>query len=262
MHEFSHLKIVPEGALSWITLARPDVHNALDARLIAELREAFEAVASDPGVRAVVLAGEGKSFCAGADLNYMKSMASFGREENEADARALSEMFASIRACPKPVVGRINGAAMGGGAGLVAACDVAVAAESSTFAFSEVKLGLVPAVISPYVVERIGTAAARRLFMSGERFDAKFAERIGLIDLAVPDDILDSVVAEQARAFLSSGPAAAAEAKALVESVSNLPADEMRRHAIRKIAELRGSPEGQEGMAAFLEKRKASWSVK
>jgi methylglutaconyl-CoA hydratase len=262
MHPFEYLKIEPEGALVRIVLNRPEVHNAFNGELIYELRTAFDALAVDGKVRIVILTGAGKSFCAGADLGYMKTMASYGPEENSKDARALSDMFAAIRSCPKPVIGRINGAAMGGGAGLAAACDLSIAAESATFAFSEVKLGLIPAVISPYVVERIGASAARRLFMTGERFDAKLAERVGLVDMAVPDDILDSVVAEQARQLLSSGPMATGEAKRLVEAVKSLPADEMRIHAISKIAHLRGSPEGQEGMAAFLEKRKPSWSGK
>ncbi len=262
MHPFSHLKMITEGAIARIVLARPEVHNSFNGELIYELRTAFEATAADEAVRIVVLTGDGKSFCAGADLNYMKSMAAYGTRENTKDARALSDMFVSIRSCPKPVIGRINGAAMGGGAGLVAACDISIAAESATFAFSEVKLGLVPAVISPYVIERIGPPAARRLFMSGERFDAKFAERIGLIDQCVPDDILDSVVAEQARQLLTSGPLAVGEAKKLVEAVKTLSVEKMRMHAISKIADLRGSPEGHEGMSAFLEKRKPKWVVK
>lgn len=262
MHPFEYLKIEPEEALARIVLNRPEVHNAFNGELIFELRAAFEALAADEKVRVVVLTGAGKSFCAGADLNYMKSMASYGVRENTKDARALSDMFLAIRSCPKPVIGRINGAAMGGGAGLVAACDISIAAESASFAFSEVKLGLVPAVISPYVVERIGSSAARRLFMTGERFDAKMAEKLRLVDRTVPDDILDSVVAEQVRQLLSSGPKATGEAKRLVDAVKSLPHEEMRMHAIAKIAELRGSPEGQEGMAAFLEKKKPSWSGK
>jgi methylglutaconyl-CoA hydratase len=262
MHAFAHLKISPEEALIRVALNRPDVHNAFNAELISELREAFETISADGSVRAVVLTGEGKSFCAGADLNYMKAMSGYGRDENAADARALSDMFSAIRSCPKPVIGRINGAAMGGGAGLVAACDIATAADAATFAFSEAKLGLVPAVISPYVVERIGPAVARRFFITGERFDARVAERIGLVDACVPSDILDSVIDEQVAQLLSSGPNAVGEAKALVASVASLPRDAMQDHAIRKIAELRGSPEGQEGMAAFLEKRKPKWSVR
>lgn len=242
-------------------MSRPEVHNAFNSELIGELRDAFLELGKDQNVRAVVLTGAGKSFCAGADLNYMRGIAKAGREENEADAKALSGMFAALRACPKPVIGRINGAAMGGGVGLVAACDISIAAESAQFGFTEVKLGLVPAVISPYVVERIGTARARRFFVTGERFDARVAEKIGLVDLTVPDDILDSVVKEQVRQITSSGPEAIGEAKKLVEAVATLPKEEMRQHAIRKIAELRGSQEGQEGMAAFLEKRKPKWGA-
>ncbi|MFH0816216.1 MAG: enoyl-CoA hydratase-related protein [Methanobacteriota archaeon] len=262
MHQFALLKIEPEGALARIVLNRPDAHNAFNGELIYELRAAFEALSADGEARVLILTGAGKSFCAGADLNYMKSMASYGPMENSKDARELSDMFAAIRSCPKPVIGMINGAAIGGGAGLAAVCDIAIAAESAAFAFSEVKLGLVPAVISPYVVERIGPSAARRLFMTGERFDARTAARLGLVDAAVPDDILDSVVAEQARQLLSSGPKATGEAKRLVEACKSMPADEIRMHAVAKIAELRGTPEGQEGMAAFLEKRKPSWNVK
>ena len=246
--------------MATVSLNRPDVRNALNAELIGELSGAFKSLANEAAVRAVVLTGAGKSFCAGADLNYMKEMARYGKAENEADAKLLSDMFAAIRACPKPVIARVNGAAMGGGVGLVAVSDIAIAGDTAQFGFTEVKLGLVPSVISPYVVERIGSAPARRLFMTGERFEAKTAEKIGLVDLCVPDDVLDSIIKEQVRALLSSGPKATGEAKKLVEAVCDLPKEEMRQHAIRKIAELRGSPEGQEGMAAFLEKRIAKWS--
>jgi len=246
------------GAVAWITLIRPDAHNAFDEEIIRLLKDAFAQLAKGSAVRAIVLTGSGKSFCAGADLNWMKRAAQFTREQNVADARAMAEMFAALRACPKPVIARVNGAAFGGGAGLVAASDISVASDDAVFAFSEVKLGLIPAVISPYVIERIGPAAARRLFMTGERFGTKLALELGLVDIVAPKDKLDDTVGEVLSQLASSGPVAMGEAKRLVTKLAPVPKD-ISDCTIEAIADIRRSPEGKEGVAAFLEKRKPSW---
>ncbi|MGQ9657925.1 MAG: enoyl-CoA hydratase/isomerase family protein [Fimbriimonadales bacterium] len=238
-----------------ITLNRPDTHNAFDETLIAELTEAFESLREDAATRMVVLQGAGKSFCAGADLNWMGKMVGYTFAENLEDARALSNMFEAIDHCPKPVVGRVHGAAMGGGAGLVAVCDVVVATPEARFAFSEVKLGLIPAVIAPYVVRKIGYSHARALFLTGERLDAETALRIGLVHQVVPAEQLDTAVEAVVQQLLQNGPNAMAAAKMLLHTTQVLPPDELRSLTIARIAELRVSEEGQEGIRAFLEKR-------
>ena len=231
-----------------VTLARPASRNAFDAALIAELREAF----SDVGdARAVVLAGEGESFCAGADVEWMRSSAELSYEENVQDARRLRLMLETVNECPAPVVVRVHGHALGGGAGLVACADIAVAAEETEFGFSEVKLGIVPSVISPFALAKIGPSAARRYFVTGERFDADTAFRIGLVHGVAEDP--DSVVERLVDELLSAGPEAARHAKRLVLDSPNGLATE------RRIAERRTSEEGQEGLRAFLDKRKPSW---
>lgn len=243
-----------------ITLNRPERHNAFDETLIAELTQAFEALREDEAVRVVVLQGAGKSFCAGADLNWMGKMVNYTFAENLEDARALARMFEVIDHCPKPVVGRVHGAAIGGGAGLVAVCDIAIATPNTQFGFSEVKLGLIPAVITPYVMRKIGYGNARALFVSGERFDAETALRIGLIHRLVPDEQLDAIVEATVRNLLQNGPNAMAAAKMLLHAALVLPADELRSLTIARIAELRVSEEGQEGIRAFLEKRKPNFA--
>jgi len=243
-----------------ITLNRPERHNAFDETLIAELTQAFEALREDEAVRVVVLQGAGKSFCAGADLNWMGKMVNYTFTENLEDARALARMFEVIDHCPKPVVGRVHGAAIGGGAGLVAVCDIAIATPNAQFGFSEVKLGLIPAVITPYVMRKIGYGNARALFVSGERFDAETALRIGLIHRLVPDEQLDATVEATVRNLLQNGPNAMAAAKMLLHAALVLPADELRSLTIARIAELRVSEEGQEGIRAFLEKRKPNFA--
>lgn len=243
-----------------ITLNRPERHNAFDETLIAELTQAFEALREDEAVRVVVLQGAGKSFCAGADLNWMGKMVNYTFAENLEDARALARMFEVIDHCPKPVVGRVHGAAIGGGAGLVAVCDIAIATPNAQFGFSEVKLGLIPAVITPYVMRKIGYGNARALFVSGERFDAETALRIGLIHRLVPDEQLDAIVEATVRNLLQNGPNAMAAAKMLLHAALVLPADELRSLTIARIAELRVSEEGQEGIRAFLEKRKPNFA--
>ena len=244
----SALRIERDGQVLRVTLARPDRRNAFDASLIAELAEAFVDVGR---ARAVVLAGDGPSFCAGADVDWMRASAGLSYEENVADANALRRMLESIDGCPAPVVARVQGHALGGGAGLVAAADIAIASRDAAFAFSEVKLGIVPAVISPFALAKIGPGAARRYFVTGERFDSETALRIGLVG-EVADD-LDAAVEHVVAELLSAGPTAARWAKRLVRERPDGP------ETARWIAERRTSDEGQEGLAAFLEKRPPRW---
>ena len=245
-----------------ITLNRPEVHNAFNETLIAELTAVFESLREDEATRVVILQGAGKSFCAGADLNWMGKMVGSSFAENLEDARALARMFEAIDHCPKPVVGRVHGAALGGGAGLVAVCDIAVATPDAKFAFSEVKLGLIPAVITPYVVRKIGYGHARACFVSGERFDAETALRMGLIQRVVSAEQLDAEIDAITRNLLQNGPNAMAAAKMLLHAALVLPADELRSLTIARIAELRVSEEGQEGIRAFLEKRTPNFAVR
>ena len=244
----ANLEVERDGSVLRITLARPDRRNAFDAALIAELAEAFVDVGR---ARVVLLAGEGPSFCAGADVDWMRASAGLSFDENVADANALRRMFEAIDGCPAPVVARVHGHALGGGAGLVAVADVAIAAPGTVFAFSEVKLGIIPAVISPFVLAKIGAGAARRYFVSGERFHADTALRIGLVS-EVADD-LDVAVGRALGELLSAGPHAARWAKRLVRERPDGP------ETARWIAERRTSDEGQEGLKAFLEKRPPGW---
>jgi len=242
------LAVERDGSVLRITLARPDRRNAFDAALIAELAETFVDVGR---ARAVVLAGEGASFCAGADVDWMRASASLSLDENVADANAMRQMFEAIDRCPTPVVARVHGHALGGGAGLVAAADIAIAAPDTLFAFSEVKLGIIPAVISPFALAKIGAADARRYFVTGERFDAATALRIGLVS-EVADD-LDGAVERVVGELLSAGPQAVRWAKRLVRERPE------GAETARWIAERRTSDEGQEGLAAFLERRTPNW---
>jgi len=242
------LRIERDGPVLRITLARPDRRNAFDAALIAELAEAFADVGR---TRVVLLAGDGPSFSAGADVEWMRASVDLSYEANVADANALRTMLEAIDACPAPVVARVQGHALGGGAGLVAAADIAVASRNAVFAFSEVKLGIIPAVISPLVLAKIGPGQARRYFVTGERFDAETALRIGLVH-EVADD-LDAAVERVVAELLSAGPLAARWAKRLARERPDGP------ETARWIAERRTSEEGQEGLRAFLEKRAPSW---
>lgn len=253
------VQLTRTGALVTITLNRPDLHNAFSAEMIAELHAAMTQLADDASVRAVVLTGAGASFCAGADLNWMKASLDLTRDENIADAQRLAEMYDALNSLPKPVIGRINGAAVGGGVGLVACCDIAVAADNAKFGFSEVKLGIIPAVIARYVVPKIGASHARALFVSGRRFDAAHALRLGLVHDVTPPSKLDAVVQQVVDDVLSSGPEAIGRAKQLVQAIATLPADEQRRYTVEAIADARTSSEGQEGLRAFLEKRRPWW---
>lgn len=245
-----------------VTLNRPDLHNAFDDALIKKLATTFHEMNHKPEVRAVVLCGNGKSFSAGADLNWMKRMADYTREQNFDDAMGLAEMLREIALCNKPVIAEVHGAAFGGGVGLVAACDIAIASERASFCLSEVKLGLIPAAISPYVVEAIGPRAARRYFVTAERFSAAEAHRLGLVHEVVGEDELSTKVDEVIAAVLAGGPLAQAAAKDLIFAVAHRPlSEEVLRDTSRRIAEIRVGDEGQEGLGAFLEKRKPSWIV-
>ncbi len=243
-----------------VTMNRPDVHNAFNDAVIATLTETFARLGADPAVRAVVLRGAGKSFSAGADLGWMRRMAGYSREGNVADAVALAGLMRTINFLPKPTVAAVQGAAFGGGVGLVACCDVAVASEAATFSLSEVRLGLIPAAISPYVVAAMGERAARRYFLTAERFDAREAHRTGLVHEVAPADGLDVAVEAVLARLLEGGPEAQAAAKDLVFAVAGRPVDDrLVRDTAERIAERRASPEGREGVGAFLEKRQPSW---
>jgi methylglutaconyl-CoA hydratase len=248
------------GPLLTITLNRPEVHNAFNEVMIAELHEAIDRIVRKGGVRVVVLTGMGRSFCAGADLNWMRRVKDYSYEENLAESRQLADLMYGIYALPVPTVARVNGAAIGGGTGFLAACDVVIAAETATFSLSEVKLGLVPAVISPYVIRRVGESRCRQLMLTGERFKADRAGRYGLVNTVVPIEDLDNAVTERVAQLLSSGPEALKTCKELLHRVPLMDFQEARDYTAEVIARLRISPEGQEGMAAFLDKRKPSWN--
>jgi methylglutaconyl-CoA hydratase len=249
------------GGVLTVSLKRPEVHNAMNPQLIAGLTQLFGDISSRQDVRIVILTGSGRSFCAGADLASMRAAADFDYEQNVAGGQAIFDLMLAVDTCSKPVIGRINGAAIGGGAGLVSCCDIAVAAERARFAFSEVRLGVVPAVISPFVLRKIGAGQARRLFLTGERFTAAEALRIGLVHYVVPDEELDNVVAGQVALLLDGAPEAQAAAKEIIRTVERLPADEQRRYSAEKLAGRRASMEGREGMSAFLQKRKPTWQI-
>ena len=256
----SHVLIEKDGGIATLWLNRPDLHNAFDDDLIAEVTQAIDALAADAAARVVIVAGKGKSFSAGADLAWMKRMAGYSLEQNEADANRLAEMLHKLNTMPKPTIAAVQGAAMGGGVGLCAVCDVGIAASDAVFALSEAKLGLIPAVISPYVIEAIGARAARRYMLTAERFDAAAAERLGLVSAVVAPDQLMTEARRIAEILLQNGPQAVREAKGLVAHVSARANDaELRAETARRIARLRATPEGREGVAAFLEKRKPSW---
>ena len=256
------VRVTRDGAIARVTLARPEVRNAFNAALIDELRATFEQLAAEPpeALRGVVLAGEGTVFCAGADVEWMRAAVSLSVEENERDATAMQRMFAAIDACPVPVIARVQGAALGGGMGLCAVSDVVVATADATFGFTETKLGIIPAVISTFVVPKIGESHARALFSTGERFGAERALRIGLVhDLAADEAALDARVEALIDELRSAGPTALRAAKALVREIRSAGPDAAARAMPGHIARQRASAEGQEGLAAFLERRPASW---
>jgi methylglutaconyl-CoA hydratase len=244
-----------------VTLNRPDIHNAFDDTLIARLTETFESLGKRDDVRVVVVAANGKSFSAGADLGWMRRMANYSEAENRADAEQLARLIHVLDSLAKPTVARVQGAAIGGGVGLVAACDVAVASDAASFALSEVRLGLIPAVISPYVIGAIGPRQARRYMLTAERFDATEAKRIGLVHAMVPAVELDATVDAVVAALLLGGPEAVRESKMLARDVGGSPNESVRADTARRIARLRASPEGKEGVSSFLEKRKPRWQA-
>jgi methylglutaconyl-CoA hydratase len=255
-----HLDIHHDGPVVRITLNRPDVRNAFDDVLIGELTDWAESVSPAAGTRAAVLLGAGRAFCAGADLSWMSRMITYSHDENVRDARALGRMFSALNSLPIPLIGRIHGAALGGGAGLAAVCDIVVAAEDAIFGFTEVKLGILPAVISPYVVSKIGPSAARELFLTGSRFPAARAKEIGLVHVVAEEGELDRVIAKHVNDVLTSGPEAVAAAKRLIAEIAHKTPAQALEQTAEAIAGQRVSPEGQEGMRAFLDKRKPSWT--
>lgn len=248
-----------EGPVAHVALDRPEVRNAFNAALIAELRDTFAALGDDPSVRVIVLSGNGKIFCGGADVNWMSAALDLSHDENLEDARRLSQMYRAIDRVPKPVVARVHGAALGGGAGLVAVSDVAVAADDTFFGFTETKLGILPAVISLFVAAKIGLSHARALCLSGERFDARRALAIGLVHEIVAPDALDGAIARVVGELLGAAPTAIAAAKHLFAQIAETDYDDTLEITAQAIAKQRTSEEGQEGLRAFLEKRRATW---
>ena len=255
------LAIERQGPIGLVTMNRPERHNAFDDELIRSLTEALRSMEAEDGIRIVVLSGAGRSFSAGADLNWMRRMAGFSKDENQRDAMGLGALMRTLAHLRKPTIARVQGAAYGGGVGLVACCDIAVAAQEATFALSEAKLGLIPAVISPYVIAAIGERAARRYFVTAERFDAAEAWRLGLVhELAATEGDLDEKVGLVVDALLACGPVAQREAKELIRAVAGKPVtSELIQDTAERIAKIRSSPEGREGVAAFLEKRRPAW---
>jgi methylglutaconyl-CoA hydratase len=248
-----------EGGVARVELHRPEVRNAFNAQMIGELTLAFDTLRERDDVRLVILAGSGSTFCAGADVNWMRAGLESSRAENLADASRMSAMFASIESLPQPVIARVHGACVGGGMGLIAVCDCVVAADDVVFGFTETKLGIIPAVISAFVLPKIGESWARALFPTGERFDADLAHRIGLVHWVVPPGELDSMVDAKLRELTDAGPTAVREAKRLVFDSRELSYEERRELTVQRIAAIRAAPEGQEGLRAFLEKRPPSW---
>ncbi|MBK8121190.1 MAG: enoyl-CoA hydratase/isomerase family protein [Sulfuritalea sp.] len=260
---YSNILTEIDAGVGIITLNRPERHNAFDDALIGELSTAIDQMAAHPAVRVLVISSTGKSFCAGADLNWMKRAAAYTTEENLRDSRALAEMLRKLAQCPKPTIARVQGPAYGGGVGLVACCDVAIATFDVQFSLTEVKLGIIPAVISPHVIAAMGERYARRYMLTAERFSAAEAYRIGLLHEMVADDVaLDDAVGEVVDALMNNGPGAMAECKALVSAVASRPlSPEVLEDTAQRITRLRASEEGREGMTAFLEKRRPNWIV-
>lgn len=256
----SVLYAVDERGVATITLNRPEKHNAFDDGLIAQLTHLFQQAGNDTAIRAVVLAANGKSFCAGADVAWMQRMANYSYDENLRDANALATMLHTLNTLPKPTIARVQGAAYGGAVGLIACCDMAIGSKMSKFCLSEVKLGLVPATISPYVIEAIGARLARRYFLSAEVFSSRRARRIGLLSESVTEEELDSTIDDIVSHILKNGPVAVAAAKQLISDVAQRPIDrELIAQTSACIAAIRTSDEGQEGLQSFLNKRKPNW---
>src|SRR5579862_4937313 len=257
------LKVDIQKPIASVLLDRPDVHNAFNDELVARVTDTFTELGAREDVRVIVLGGNGKSFCSGADLNWMKRMVQYTREQNLEDARAVGRMYLAIARCPKPVIARVHGPALGGGAGLVAACDIAVAIESVQFGFTEVKLGIIPAIIAPFVIARVGPGRAREFFITGERFLAPVAMNIGLIQHVASHELaLDALIDSKISQILTSAPGAVAAAKELVFGVSSRTLENAIDYAAEAIATARAGAEGQAGMQAFLERQKPPWIEK
>jgi len=253
------IRVERTGHVARIVLNRPEIRNAFNDVMIRDLRQTLAELGNETSVRVLELTGEGKAFCAGADLHWMRRMLTYTYEQNYADALELSHLLRELYEFPRPVVGRINGAAIGGGTGLTAACDIAIAAEDAVFSFSEAKIGLVPACIAPYVLKRVGERHVREYFMTGERLTAPKALACGLVNHVVPAAGLDAAVAQVVQSILSSGPEALTASKRLVRAVGEMTLDDVGPFTAEVIARMRVSAEGQEGMSAFLERRKPRW---
>ena len=259
--EYKTIEVKKNKDITTIFLNRTEVHNAMNEALMKELVLCFKNLINDEKVRIIIITGKGKSFCAGADLNWMKSMVNYSKKQNIQDSNLLLELYDIIYHCPKPVIAKVNGHAFGGGLGLFAVCDLVISVPDCKFAFSEVKLGIIPSVISTYIARRItGLAHMKRLFLTGERFTSAEAEKYGLIDYVVDEAEIDNVIQKYVSLFKTSGPMAVNEVKKLVDSYEELSLKDYKNHTVEKIAELRISKEGQEGINAFLEKRKSKWS--
>lgn len=254
-----YIEVDRRGAVATVTVRRPEVHNAFDERVIQQLKTAFDSFRDDHRARVIVLSGEGRSFSAGADLAWMRRAAELGEEANRWDAAALAAMLRAVAECPQPVVARVQGSAFGGGIGLVAAADIAIAAESARFGFTEVRLGLVPATIAPYIIAKIGPGWALRLFLTGERFTATQALAIGLVHQVVPDEELDNAIQAVVTSLLAGGPHAQMLCKELVRYISAADRSAVDNYTSGLIARVRTSDEGREGVRAFLEKRQPVW---
>ena len=258
--EHETVRVVKEKNVAVISLSRPRVHNAMNEKMMRELIDCFKSLNQDNDVKIIILTGEDGSFCAGADLNWMKKMVNYSHEENIKDSQLLLDLYETIYSSPKPTIARVNGHAFGGGIGLFAACDIVVASDSCKFAFSEVKLGIIPAVISTFVRRRMSVSTMKHLFITGERFNAEYAKEIGLVDIVTPRDRLDEQIEKQVGLLRSSGPKAIEEVKKLLDALEQTSLKNYKEYTVKKIAELRTSKEGQEGINAFLEKRKPRWS--
>jgi methylglutaconyl-CoA hydratase len=260
MNKYTTIDFSTGNGIANITLNRPEIRNAFNEVMIAELMDAFQKAGEMENIRVIILKGEGKSFCAGADLNWMRDVSNYSFEQNYAESFRLSECFYSIYSSPKPTIAVVHGAAIGGANGLLAACDIAVCDNETVFSLSEVKIGIVPACISPYVIKRVGEYGARELMLTGRRFNGIEAENYKLVNKSLPADQVDNYVAEMVQMLLTSGPAAITHCKKLIDQVVNhIDLNEALSYTAKMIAEIRASGEGQEGMAAFLEKRKPKW---
>lgn len=262
MNKFQTITVTERDSVGYLTMARPEVRNAFDERMIPEIHTAIDYFSGQKDIRAIVISGEGTAFSAGADIDWMRRMGQLGFEENYQDAMVLARMFDALSHFPKPTIARVNGPTIGGGTGLVAACDIAIADPNAFFSFSEVKIGLVPGCIGPYVIRKVGRGHALEFFLTGQRLSAQDAHRIGLVNIVAEEGKLDDEVNHILKQLRSSGPEAVAAAKRLVRDVPDQTREEYMDYTARMISELRTSAEGQEGTTAFLEKRKPRWVEK